>query len=65
MEKKFKIDVEIYSEEIIGKALVDYEEIPGIKFFDWNIIISWENELEIDEIFNEFFNYVIWLYNER
>lgn len=65
MEKKYKIDVEIYSEEIIGQSIVDFEEVSGIKFFDWSIIISWENELEIDEVFNEFFNYIIWLFNEK
>jgi hypothetical protein len=29
------------------------------------LIIKWENEDEINLIFNEFMNYVIWLFNEQ
>jgi len=65
MEKTYNFDNNIYSEDIVKKAIIDFKDISEIIIDNNNLIISWKNELEIDEIFNEFFNYVIWIYNEN
>lgn len=64
MQKKYKIDIEIYSQDIVKQAISDFEEVAEIIFNDNKLTINWETELEIDEIFNEFSNYIIWLINE-
>ena len=64
MKKEFEINLDIYPEEKIRQAINDFEEVWEI-IFEWNkIIISWENEKEINEIFNELMNYIIALINE-
>jgi len=64
MKKEFEINLDIYPEEKIRQAINDFEEVWEI-IFEWNkIIISWENEEEINEIFNELMNYIIALINE-
>jgi len=65
MEKIYKINPEIYSNEYIAQAIIDFEEVSEIKYLDWNLSILWENEAEIVEVFNEFSNYIIWLFNEQ
>ena len=65
MEKKFIINTIIYPEKIINQTINDFEEIWGINFNNWELVISWDNEEEITEIFNEFMNYSIWLINEN
>jgi len=65
MKKDYKIDNEIYKQDIIKQAIIDFSDVAKIKYNEWNLIIQWENKLEIDEIFNEFSNYIIWLYNEQ
>ncbi len=64
MKKKFEINIDIYSEDIINQTIWDFEEISEIKYTDNNLEIHWSSESEINEIFNEFMNYVIWLINE-
>jgi len=64
MKKEFKINSELYSEEKINEAIAAFSEIWNIVFFDWKISISWNNMEEINEIFNELMNYIIWLINE-
>lgn len=64
MKKEFEISTEIYSEDIVKQAIVDFEEVSDIKYNNGKIEIDWESEYEIDEIFNEFMNYLIWLINE-
>ena len=65
MKKEFKIDKEIYSKKYIKQAIIDYKDIAEINFNDWLLIINWDKNDEIIEIFNEFMNYVIWLSNEQ
>lgn len=65
MKIKFKIDKEIYSKKDIKQAIVDFNDVSEITFNDWILTIKWENEAEINVIFNEFMNYVIWLFNEQ
>lgn len=65
MQKKcFKIEDSFYPENIIAQAIKDFKEISNISLNDWQLEIESETLEEIDEIFNEFMNYVIWLYNE-
>jgi len=64
MKKEFKINNEIYTEDIINQAISDFKEVSEIKYNGKILEINWESELEIDEIFNEFMNYIIWLINE-
>lgn len=64
LKKSFKINSSIYSSKNIKEAINDYSEITKIVYDKWILVIEWENESEITEIFNEFMNYVIWLYNE-
>lgn len=59
MQKNIKIDTEIYSEDKINNAISDFWEVADISFNNSIITISWINDLEIDEIFNELMNYVI------
>lgn len=65
MEKTYKINAEIYSEDLIENAIIDFKEVSKIKYWKGNLSILGENDLEIDEIFNEFSNYIIWLFNEQ
>lgn len=62
LKKTFKIDNSIYKSNIILKAIEDFRDYYIISFENNEIIIDWYDN--IDEIFNEFMNYVIWLINE-
>lgn len=62
LRKIFEINDEIYKSEFILKAIEDFSEYYKINFINWELIIEWYDN--IDEIFNEFMNYVIWLINE-
>lgn len=64
MEKNFKIEKEIYDKDILKKAIIDFEEVTKIFLEENNLIISWDTEEEIEEIFNELMNYYIWLFNQ-
>lgn len=64
MEKKINIETEIYPEKIIIEAINDYKDISDIEYSNNVLTIKWNKMDDIDEIFNEFMNYVIWLNNE-
>lgn len=64
MKKIFNINNTIYSDDILKQAIIDFEDVSEIKYNNEKLEINWENDVEIDEIFNEFMNYVIWLINE-
>lgn len=64
MEKIFEISTEIYSENAIRQAIVDFEEVAEIIFENQTLKIFGENEAEIDEVFHEFMNYLIGLFNQ-
>ena len=64
MKKKINISSEIYSEDKITQAIKDFIDIWNINFNNGSLIISWESDIEIEEIFNEFMNYLVWLINE-
>ncbi len=59
MKKKYKIDSEIYSEDKIQNTISDFSEVTEIKYSKWELEIIWDTEIEIEEIFNEFMNYLI------
>ena len=73
VKKEFKINIELYSEDIINQAISDFEEVfkpyskPLLKgeWIEKVLEIYWDSEEEIDEIFNEFMNYCISLVNEK
>ena len=59
MKKEFTIDLDIYSEELLRQAVSDFSEVWEI-ILDKNVLtLSWESEIEIEEVFNELMNYVI------
>ena len=61
-KQNFEIDNNIYPENLILLAIQDFSEVAEITYENNNLIIkSGWNEIEI---FNEFVNYVTWLYNE-
>lgn len=64
LKKCFKIDNEIYDENIISKAIDDFEDVVKIEFSNNLLCIEAETEEETLEIFNEFMNYCVWIYNE-
>jgi len=64
MKKEFEINLELYSKEKITEAIEAFSEIWDIVFSEWKIRISWDNMEEINEIFNELMNYILWLINE-
>ena len=59
MNKEFKIDSEIYSDDIMKEAIWDFEEVAKIELVkDW-LIIEGESDNDTEETFNELMNYVI------
>lgn len=62
LNQNFKIEDSIYPENIINEAIIAFSEIANISYSSW--ILSINAESDIEEIFNEFMNYVIALYNE-
>lgn len=64
MNKKIKIDLSIYPKEKVLEAISDYQDAALIKLNNDELTIEWDSLEEIDEIFLEFWNYVIWLINE-
>ena len=65
MNKEYKIDSEIYSEEIIIETISDFEEFADIKYKKNILEVIWDSDEEIEEIFWEFMNYVISNINEQ
>lgn len=64
MNKNFEISTYFYPSGIINQAIIDFNEVAQISIQDNILTISWNDENEINNIFNEFINYVIWLINE-
>lgn len=59
MEKKIKIDLEIYNKLAIEEAIVDFQDYGKIELLDSELKLKWVDSNEIEELFNEFMNYVI------
>jgi hypothetical protein len=64
MKSKYKISTEIYNDSHIEDAIVAFEEVAKIEYQKWELFLEGDTESEIDELFNEFMNYVIYLINE-
>lgn len=64
MEKTYEIDNSIYPENIIERTIVDFKEVAEITFSGWKITIPWEDDIEIEHIFNELMNYSTALIND-
>ncbi|NUJ97307.1 hypothetical protein HGA92_00795 [Candidatus Gracilibacteria bacterium] len=62
-KKNFKIEISLYPIDIINKAIEDFSDY-DITYDNGQVFIFGENEQEQEEIFNEFMNYVLALYNE-
>lgn len=64
LKKSFKIDNNLYSSDIVLEAINDFEGF-SLTFTDFILDISAETDVEIQQIFGEFMNYVLALYNEK
>lgn len=64
LKKNFKIDNSIYPENIIHQMIMDFADF-SIIYLWWEIIIEWENENQVNEIFWEGVNYMIAMINEN
>ncbi|MDR2640890.1 MAG: HxsD-like protein [Candidatus Peribacteria bacterium] len=64
-KKSFKIDNNIYDVEIIKQAIKDFKDVFEASFNGDLLEIEAENEIEIEEFFGEFMNYVLGLQNEN
>lgn len=53
----------MYQDATIKSAIQDFADF-DIAYSAWVLTISAGSNDEIDEIFNEFMNYVVWVYNE-
>jgi len=63
LKKQFKIENKIYKDELIKSAIKDFADF-DIVYNAWVLTISGDSDAEIDEIFNEYMNYVIWVSSE-
>ncbi len=59
MKKNFEINLEIYSKDSIKEWILDFSEVWEITLKDTTLIVSWDTEVEIEEIFNELMNYIL------
>lgn len=64
MNKSFEVDKYFYPVDLISIWIDDFSEISTISFSNNILTIEWNNEDEINNIFNEFINYITWLINE-
>lgn len=63
IKKSFKIDKNIYKEIHLKESINAYKDIAKISYENWKVTI--EAESDIEEIFNELMNYVIYIQNEQ
>jgi hypothetical protein len=63
MNKAFQIDENIYHTENILETLEVFREHWVQEYKDWMLTIQSENENEIQEIFDEFCNYMLFINN--
>lgn len=65
MEKIYEINQKIYPVSILKNAIKDFLDVSNIIYDKWHLKIEWNTIEEIEEIFNEFMNYCIWLIDEK
>jgi len=59
MEKEFNISSQIYSLEKVQQAILDFTDICEIVYKNNVLIISGDSSDDIQEVFQEFMNYVL------
>ncbi len=59
MKKNFELSSELYSKGNVMKAIEDFKDIATIEFDNYKLIISWEDDDDIEETFAELLNYII------
>lgn len=59
MEKMYQIDLDIYSSKLLGLAIKDFKEVANISLNWAELLIGGDDEASIDEVFNEFMNYLL------
>ncbi|MDD3145117.1 MAG: hypothetical protein PHV23_03305 [Candidatus Gracilibacteria bacterium] len=64
MNKSFEVDKYFYPVDLISIGIDDFSEISTISFSNNLLTIEGNNEDEINNIFNEFINYITGLINE-
>lgn len=64
MQNKYKISHDIYDVSYVLQAISAFEDVSNVQLIEDELIMEWETQEEIDELFNEFMNYVIYLINE-
>jgi hypothetical protein len=65
LKKSFKIDNSIYNLDAINSSIDDFKDSFSIFYKDWVLEIEWDDDREIENIFWEFMNYVVWKQNEE
>ena len=65
MKNIYKINPEIYPESIILETISDFSEVSEIIYINSELEIIWDDKSEIEEVFNEFMNYLIFNINEN
>ncbi len=65
MKKIYEINQKIYPISILKNAIKDFLDVSNITYDKWHLKIEWNTIEEIEEIFNEFMNYCIWLIDEK
>ena len=63
MKKDFNLDLEIYNTSKVLESIEDFKEVSNIELKNNTLTITGTTQSEIEEIFNEFMNYYIWLIN--
>lgn len=61
MHKKFKISLKVYKKEKLLQAIKDVSWDIDIELQEDELVIFWESEDEIEEVFQEFMNYVLFI----
>lgn len=64
LKKSFKVESSIYATLAIEKAIADFKDITTVTYHEWVLIVKGTDEQEIQEIFDEFMNYVIGVQNQ-
>jgi len=65
MDKDYIIDGKIYKVWLLKKVILDFSDVAEIEYKKGKLNIKWNNESEIEQIFNEFMNYYVWLAAEK
>ena len=59
----FSIDTNIYDEALISQAISDFSDFALIQFKNNSLLVDVDSQEK--EVYLEFMNYLIWLYNQN